>query len=94
MVGLSDKVNSYPSQLSGGEQRRVAIARALANRPEIVLADEPTGDLDEATEAEVMKLFLRINKELGTTFILVTHNSELAKQADRILIMKHGAISK
>lgn len=90
LVGLSDRVDSYPSQLSGGEQRRVAIARALMNRPDIILADEPTGDLDEVTEGEVMKLFVRINKEFGTTFLLVTHNTELTKQTDRKLTMKHG----
>jgi ABC-type lipoprotein export system ATPase subunit len=90
LVGLSDRVDSYPSQLSGGEQRRVAIARALMNRPDIILADEPTGDLDEVTEGEVMKLFVKINKEFGTTFLLVTHNNELTKQTDRKLTMKHG----
>jgi putative ABC transport system ATP-binding protein/lipoprotein-releasing system ATP-binding protein len=90
LVGLSDRVDSYPSQLSGGEQRRVAIARALMNSPGIILADEPTGDLDEVTEREVMKLFVKINKELGTTFLLVTHNTELTKQTDRKLTMKHG----
>ena len=90
LVGLSDRVDSYPSQLSGGEQRRVAIARALMNKPAIILADEPTGDLDEVTEGEVMKLFVKINKELGTTFLLVTHNTELTKQTDRKLTMKHG----
>lgn len=90
LVGLSQRTDSYPSQLSGGEQRRVAIARALMNKPEIILADEPTGDLDEVTEREVMKLFVRINKEFGTTFLLVTHNTELTKQTDRKLTMKHG----
>ena len=90
LVGLSERLDSYPSQLSGGEQRRVAIARALMNSPGIILADEPTGDLDEVTEREVMKLFVRINKELGTTFLLVTHNTELTKQTDRKLTMKHG----
>jgi ABC-type lipoprotein export system ATPase subunit len=93
LVGLSHRTDSYPSQLSGGEHRRVAIARALINNPDIILADEPTGDLDEETEAEVMELFLRINKEFGTTFLLVTHNSGLAKQTDRTLVMKQGAIS-
>jgi ABC-type lipoprotein export system ATPase subunit len=93
LVELSHRTNSYPSQLSGGEQRRVAIARALMNSPDIILADEPTGDLDEETEKEVMKLFLKINKELGTTFLLVTHNSELAKQTNRTLVMKHGVIA-
>jgi ABC-type lipoprotein export system ATPase subunit len=92
LVGLSHRMNYYPSQLSGGEQRRVAIARALMNSPDIILADEPTGDLDEETEKEVMKLFLKINKEFDTTFLLVTHNSELAKQANRMLVMRHGII--
>ena len=92
LVGLSDRIDSYPSQLSGGEQRRVGIARALMNKPEIILADEPTGDLDEVTEGEVMKLFVKINKEFGTTFLLVTHNSELTRQTDRILVMKHGGL--
>lgn len=93
LVGLSDRVDSYPSQLSGGEQRRVAIARALMNKPDIILADEPTGDLDEATEKVVMSLFAKINKEFGTTFLLVTHNMELTKQTDRVLVMKHGGFA-
>jgi ABC-type lipoprotein export system ATPase subunit len=93
LVGLSQRTDSYPSQLSGGEQRRVAIARALMNSPDIILADEPTGDLDEVTEKEVMKLFVKINKEFGTTFLLVTHNMELAKQTDRTLVMKHGGFA-
>jgi ABC-type lipoprotein export system ATPase subunit len=93
LVGLSDRTDSYPSQLSGGEQRRVAIARALMNRPEIILADEPTGDLDEVTQGEVMALFVKINKELDTTFLLVTHNMELTKQTDRTLVMKHGGFA-
>lgn len=93
LVGLSDRVDSYPSQLSGGEHRRVAIARALMNSPDIILADEPTGDLDEKTEKDVMALFVRINKEFGTTFLLVTHNTELTKQTDRILVMKHGGFA-
>lgn len=90
LVGLSQRIDSYPSQLSGGEQRRVAIARALINSPDIILADEPTGDLDEVTQGEVMKLFVKINKEFGTTFLLVTHNTELTKQTDRKLTMRHG----
>jgi ABC-type lipoprotein export system ATPase subunit len=93
LVGLSQRTDSYPSQLSGGEHRRVAIARALMNSPDIILADEPTGDLDEKTEKEVMTLFVRINKEFGTTFLLVTHNSELTRQTDRILVMKHGGFA-
>ncbi|SDD57011.1 ABC transporter ATP-binding protein [Sporomusa acidovorans] len=72
MVGMADKSNNYPFQLSGGQQRRVAVARALINRPAIILTDEPTGDLDEKTEAEVMELFQRINRQ-GVTVIMVTH---------------------
>lgn len=92
LVGLADKVNAFPSQLSGGQQRRVAIARALMNRPELILADEPTGDLDEETEAEVIALFNKINKERGITFILVTHSTELAGTAKRRLRMTRGKL--
>jgi putative ABC transport system ATP-binding protein/lipoprotein-releasing system ATP-binding protein len=92
LVELSHRINSYPSQLSGGEQRRVAIARALINKPKIILADEPTGDLDHETEQDVMDLFLKINKEFGTTFLLVTHNPDLAKKAERRLVMDQGRI--
>jgi ABC-type lipoprotein export system ATPase subunit len=86
-VGLEDKINAYPSQLSGGQQRRVAIARAFINNPELILADEPTGDLDEETESEMMHYFKEMNKERGITFIMVTHNSELARQTKRQLKM-------
>lgn len=86
-VGLSDKLNAYPSQLSGGQQRRVAIARAFINDPELILADEPTGDLDEETESEMMRFFMRMNEERGITFLLVTHNTELARQTKRQLKM-------
>jgi len=86
-VGLGDKLNAYPSQLSGGQQRRVAIARAFINDPELILADEPTGDLDEETEAEMMQYFTGINKERGITFVMVTHNTELARQSKRQLRM-------
>lgn len=91
-VGLGDKINAYPSQLSGGQQRRVAIARAFMNGPDVVLADEPTGDLDEETEAEMMRFFMAMNCDKGTTFILVTHNTELARQAGLHLRMHRGAI--
>ncbi len=94
MVGLADKADSYPSQLSGGQQRRVAVARAFINRPEVVLADEPTGDLDEETEREVIELFKRMNRERETAFLLVTHSSELAVQAGRQLRMSSGSVSK
>ena len=92
IIGLGDKINSYPSELSGGQQRRIAIARALMNDPEIILADEPTGDLDEETEAEIMELFKKINKEKTVTFILVTHSSELAKDAKKRMRMSHGRL--
>jgi ABC-type lipoprotein export system ATPase subunit len=92
LVELSHRIDSYPSQLSGGEQRRVAIARALVNKPKIILADEPTGDLDHETEKDVIDLFLKINKEFNTTFLLVTHNIELAMKADRKLVMDQGKI--
>jgi len=94
MVGLIDKIDAYPSELSGGQQRRVAIVRAFINNPEIILADEPTGDLDEQTEDEMMELFKKMNKEKGITFILVTHNSDLAKQATRRLTMRNGTLSE
>jgi len=91
MVGIGDKKDAYPAQLSGGQQRRVAIARALLNSPDIILADEPTGDLDEETEAEIMDLFEEINKEQGVTIILITHNLELAGKAQKRLRMSRGA---
>lgn len=91
-VGLADKRNAYPSQLSGGQQRRVAIARAFMNNPELILADEPTGDLDEETEAEMMQFFLRMNEQDQTTFIMVTHNTDLARQAKQRLRMDHGVL--
>jgi len=92
-VGLSDKTHAYPAQLSGGQQRRVAIARAFMNDPDLILADEPTGDLDEETETEMMQFFLRMNKEHGTTFIMVTHNSDLARQTQQQVRMDRGVIS-
>lgn len=92
MVGIGDKLDSYPSQLSGGQQRRVAIARALINCPDIILADEPTGDLDEDTEAEIMDLFEEINKKQGVTIILITHNLELAGKAQTKLRMSRGQL--
>lgn len=91
-VGLSDKLNAYPAQLSGGQQRRVAIARAFMNEPELILADEPTGDLDEETENEMMQFFLRMNKDHGTTFIMVTHNSDLARQTQQRFRMQQGML--
>jgi len=92
MVGLEDKINAYPAQLSGGQQRRVAIARAFMNRPALILADEPTGDLDEATEQEMMDFFTAMNRTEGTTFVMVTHNTDLACRTKRRLIMQQGAL--
>lgn len=93
-VGLGDKMSSYPSHLSGGQQRRVAIARAFINRPDIILADEPTGDLDEETENEVIQLFDRMNEERGITFLIVTHNKEIAARAKKQLKMINGVLSE
>lgn len=95
-VGLADKGNAFPAQLSGGQQRRVAIARAFINRPQLILADEPTGDLDEETEHEILALFRRYNTEAGTTFLVVTHNSHLAatQARPRTLTMKNGRLAE
>ncbi|MEW6593862.1 MAG: ABC transporter ATP-binding protein [Thermodesulfobacteriota bacterium] len=95
LVGLSDKANVFPAQLSGGQQRRVAIARAFINSPEVILADEPTGDLDEETEREILALFRRYNEQ-GTTFLVVTHNNDLAAtQANpRIFSMRQGVLEE
>ena len=93
IVGLEEKMSSYPSHLSGGQQRRVAIARAFINRPEIVLADEPTGDLDEEAEKEIINLFRRMNEEKNITFVIVTHNKEVAARATRKLKMSYGKLS-
>jgi ABC-type lipoprotein export system ATPase subunit len=92
LVGLADRADAYPSQLSGGQQRRVAIARSFMNAPAVVLADEPTGDLDEETEAEVMRLFRTMNERSGTTFVLVTHDTGLARGAGRQLRMHRGEL--
>lgn len=94
LVGLRDKTNSYPAHLSGGQQRRVAIARAFINRPEIVLADEPTGDLDEASEEEIIRLFARMNSEQQVTFIIVTHNKDIASKTQRQLTMSNGVVTE
>src|SRR5207244_2495418 len=91
-VGLSDRSHHYPSQLSGGEQQRVAIARALANDPPIVLADEPTGNLDTATGRQVIELLLAVNRQRGRTLVLVTHDAELASLADQIVMLRDGRV--
>lgn len=93
LVGLPDKANAFPSQLSGGQQRRIAIARAFINQPDIILADEPTGDLDEETERDILKVFKEYNHR-GTTFVVVTHNIHLAQTQlkARTLEMKQGIL--
>ncbi len=92
-LGLSSRIHHKPSQLSGGEQQRVAVARALINNPSVVLADEPSGNLDSSSAAELHKLFFRLRAEFGQTFIIVTHNEELAGMADRKLQMKDGVFT-
>lgn len=91
-VGLSDKKDAYPGELSGGQQRRVAIARALMAEPAILLADEPTGDLDEETEAEIMDLLIRWIRMRGATMLMVTHEPDISAMADRTLRMKQGVL--
>ena len=89
-VGLSDRGHHYPAQLSGGEQQRVALARAFSNRPRLLFADEPTGNLDAATGAKVIDLMAELNRELGTTLVLVTHDHDLASRAHRIIRLADG----
>jgi putative ABC transport system ATP-binding protein len=92
LVGLADREQNFPTQLSGGQQQRVAIARALINKPEILLADEPTGALDSKTSAEIMAIFEGLNRQQGITIVLVTHSDEVASHADRIIGFKDGLI--
>ncbi len=92
MVGMSHRTEHKPSALSGGEQQRVAIARALANNPSVVLADEPTGNLDSATREEIQSLFFDLRDRLGQTFIIVTHDETLAEHSDRKIVMSDGNI--
>ncbi|MAZ73669.1 MAG: ABC transporter [Flavobacteriaceae bacterium] len=91
-VGLADRMHHYPSQLSGGEQQRVALARAFANAPSILFADEPTGNLDAETGEKVIQLLLDLNKENGTTLVIITHDLELANRTQQILELKGGKI--
>ena len=92
MLNLSSRIENKPNQLSGGEQQRVAVARALINKPDIVFADEPTGNLDTANAKELHKLFFDLRKQFSQTFLIVTHNEELATLSDKILHMKDGKI--
>jgi len=94
ILGLQDRLQNKPNELSGGEQQRVAVARALINNPDIVFADEPTGNLDSANAEELHKLFLDLRQKFNQTFLIVTHNEELAKLSDRVLHMKDGKIVK
>ncbi len=93
LVGLSDRANHFPSQLSGGEQQRVAIARALANRPSILLADEPTGNLDVETGRQVLQALRDLNQKEGVTVVLVTHNTAIAPLADRVVRLHSGTVA-
>ena len=92
LLGLSDRANHKPDELSGGEQQRVAVARALINSPSIILADEPSGNLDSKNANELHNLFLKLNKDLGQTFVIITHNKALANLGSRTLEMKDGKI--
>lgn len=91
-VGLADRLDHYPSQLSGGEQQRVALARAFSNRPKILFADEPTGNLDGETSSLVIDMLFELNREAGTALVLVTHDLELARRTDRIIRLRNGEI--
>ncbi len=94
IVGLSDRLGHFPAQLSGGEQQRVAIARAIAKNPEVLLCDEPTGSLDSTTGIVVLEALERVNRELGTTTVIITHNVDIAGMADRVVHLSNGLISE
>lgn len=93
-VGLAGREQNHPNQLSGGQQQRVAVARSLVNDPTLILADEPTGNLDSRTSVEVMEIFQRLNRERGITLVLVTHEPDIAQYAQRVVVFKDGKISK
>src|SRR5579863_1277394 len=93
LVGLSARRDHYPSQMSGGEQQRVAIARAVVKKPEILLCDEPTGALDAGTGRVVLEVLDRVNRDLGTSVVVVTHNAPIARMADRVVTMADGRIA-
>ena len=94
LVGLAERLDHFPSQLSGGEQQRVAIARAIVKRPEVLLCDEPTGALDYVTGKLVLEVIERINREMGTTAVVITHNAAIAGMADRVLHLGGGRIQR
>ncbi len=94
IVGLGERLDHFPSQLSGGEQQRVAIARAISKNPEVLLCDEPTGALDSATGIVVLEALERVNRELGTTTVVITHNVDIAGMADRVVHLSNGLISE
>ncbi len=93
-VGLAGREQNHPNQLSGGQQQRVAVARSLVNNPALILADEPTGNLDSRTSVEVMEIFQRLNRERGITLVLVTHEADIAQYAQRVVVFKDGKIRK
>jgi len=93
-VGLGKRLDHYPTQLSGGEQQRVALARAFINRPKLLFADEPTGNLDGDTSATVVDLIFDLNRELGTTLVLVTHDLELARKCERVIRLRNGRVAE
>jgi putative ABC transport system ATP-binding protein len=93
-VGLAGREQNHPNQLSGGQQQRVAVARSLVNNPALILADEPTGNLDSRTSVEVMEIFQRLNRERGITLVLVTHEPDIAQYAQRVIVFKDGRIKK
>lgn len=92
LVGLGDRLDHKPSELSGGQRQRVTIARALVNEPEVIWADEPTGNLDTKTADQIMELLMEINRKMGTTIVMVTHSNQIAKFAQRKILMDSGAI--
>ena len=92
MVGLSDRAGNYPSALSGGQQQRISIARAIVKNPQIIFADEPTAALDYSTSIEVLHIFEEIVKKKGSTVVMITHNPEIAKMADRVIKLRYGLV--
>lgn len=94
IVGLGERINHFPAQLSGGEQQRVAIARAVSKNPEVLLCDEPTGALDSTTGAVVLEALERVNRDMGTTAVVITHNADIAGMADRVVHLSNGLISE